>query len=77
LIVSNTTPLTCLLKIDRADLLQVLYGRIATTPEVAQAGLSPLSASGWHLLPDDQLLERRSGNLGNRLLGASRLRSRM
>jgi predicted nucleic acid-binding protein len=35
LIVSNTTPLTCLLKIGRADLLQALYGRIAIPPQVA------------------------------------------
>jgi predicted nucleic acid-binding protein len=35
LIVSNTTPLTCLLKIGRADLLQALYERIAIPPQVA------------------------------------------
>lgn len=35
MIVSNTTPLTCLLKIGRVDLLQALYERIAIPPEVA------------------------------------------
>lgn len=35
MIVSNTTPLSCLLKIGRADLLQVLYQRVAIPPEVA------------------------------------------
>jgi len=34
-IVSNTTPLSCLLKIGKADLLQALYGAVAIPPEVA------------------------------------------
>jgi len=35
MIVSNTTPLSCLLKIGRSDLLQQLYGTLAIPPEVA------------------------------------------
>jgi predicted nucleic acid-binding protein len=34
-IVTNTTPLSCLLKIGKADLLHKLYGTIAIPPEVA------------------------------------------
>jgi len=34
-IVSNTTPLSCLLKIGKADLLHVLFGTVAIPPEVA------------------------------------------
>lgn len=35
MIVSNTSPLTCLLKVGRVDLLQRLYGSIAIPTEVA------------------------------------------
>jgi hypothetical protein len=48
LIVCNTTPLSCLLKIGQAGLLEKLYGSVAIPPEVAaeldQAG--PVHA-GW------------------------------
>jgi predicted nucleic acid-binding protein len=48
MIVSNTTPLSCLLKIGRLDLLQKLYSTVAIPPEVAaeldQAG--PIH-EGW------------------------------
>jgi predicted nucleic acid-binding protein len=47
-IVSNTTPLSCLLKIGKADLLQDLYGSVAIPPEVA-AELDQAGAihEGW------------------------------
>ncbi|MBK5931961.1 hypothetical protein [Halochromatium salexigens] len=35
MIVCNTTPLSCLLKIGRTDLLQKLFDRVAIPPEVA------------------------------------------
>lgn len=35
MIVSNTTPLSCLLKISKADLLHQLYGVVTIPPEVA------------------------------------------